>query len=55
MFYELLNVICSFLYGSTPATTTYEYMLAVVLAGVGVVLALYIPFAVVRWIFRGAF
>lgn len=52
MFYQLMEVIQNFLYGTLVEATTYEYMLAVLLSGIGCVMLLYLPFAIVRWFFR---
>ena len=53
MFYQLMEVVQNFLYGATVAPTSYEYWLAVCISGICVIMLLYIPFAIVRWFFRG--
>lgn len=53
MFYQFMEVIQNFLYNGNVADTSYEYWLAVVLSGICCIMLLYIPFAVVRWFFRG--
>lgn len=53
MFYYILDTIQQFLYQGTVSESSYEYWLAVCLAGISVILLLYVPFAVVRWFFRG--
>lgn len=53
MYYYILETIQQFLFQGTVPETSYEYWLAVCLTGIAVILLLYVPFAVVRWFFRG--
>lgn len=53
MFYSFMEVVQNFLYNGTVSADTYEYWLAVCISGVLCIMVLYVPFALVRWFFRG--
>lgn len=53
MFESIKNVICEILFDVMPVSTSYEYLVLLVLTTIVVVAMVYLPFAVVRWFFRG--
>lgn len=53
MFESIKNIISEVLFDVMPVSTTYEYLVLLILTTIVVVAMVYLPFAVVRWFFRG--
>lgn len=39
--------------GAVLTDTSYEHLMCVILATIGTLMTVYLPFCIVRWIFRG--